>query len=119
MRDGTIRRMGPLDYEVGFFYPHCAGAKLVNEEIFRRLANDVLEFADEVSLIGQATGLGDLRPRPAGPSFREDFLKARQACKSLWTDAKSSIEGTRKMTWTRAQLCSEGVHLHGWVVPEM
>ena len=119
MRDGTIRRMGPLDYEVGFFYPYCAGAKLVSEEIFRRLANDVLEFADEVSLIGQATGLGDLRPRPAGPSFREDFLKARQACKSLWTDAKSSIEGTRKMTWTRAQLCSEGVHLHGWVVPEM
>ena len=54
--------MDTLDDEVGFFHPFCAGAKLVREKICRRFADDVLEFADEVCLIGQATGLGDLRP---------------------------------------------------------
>ena len=74
---------------------------------------------DEVCLIGQPTGIGDLRPRLAVPSFREDSLKSRQARKSLRTDAKSSIEGTRKMTCATAQFCDEGVYLRCRVVPEM
>jgi hypothetical protein len=60
--DETIRWTGALDDEVGFVHSFCANAKLVGKEIFRRLANEVLEFADEVCLIGQATGVGDLRP---------------------------------------------------------
>src|SRR6185503_15115879 len=83
------------------------------------LADEVLELPDEMCLIGQATGVGDLRPRPAVPSFCEDLLKPRQARKSLRADAKSSIEDTRKMTRTGAQFCSEAVHLHGRVLPEI
>lgn len=68
-----------LDYEVGLIHSFSAHAKLVREEFCRRLANDVLELPDEVCLIGQATGIGDLRPRLAVPSFREDFVEPRQA----------------------------------------
>jgi hypothetical protein len=108
-----------LDYEVGSVHPFCTGAKLPGAEICRGLANDVLEFANEVCLIGQAAAVGDLRPGPVVSSFREDFLKTRQACKSLRTDAKSGIEGARKLTWTGPQFCSQGINLHGWVFPEM
>jgi hypothetical protein len=87
-----------LDDEIAFIHACCAYAKLVSEEFCRRLANDVLELTDEVWLIGQTTGLGYLRPRPAVPSFRKDPLKPRQARESLRTDAEGSTKGARKMT---------------------
>jgi hypothetical protein len=113
------RATGVLDYEVGSARLCCAKAKPVREEFCRRLASYVLELPDEVCLIGQTTGMGNLCPRPAIPSFREDFLKPRQARKSLRTDAISGIEGTRKMACARVQFCREGMHLHCWLFAEM
>ena len=37
----------------------------------------------------------------------------------LWTDAKSGLEGTRKMTRAGTQSRSEGSYLRGRVLPEM
>ncbi len=85
--------MSVLDDEISFVHSLRADVELVREEVYRRLANDILEFLDEVWLIGQTTGVSDFRPRSAFPAFREDFLKAREPRKSLRTDFESGIEG--------------------------
>ncbi len=108
-----------LNDEIGLIHSCRARAQLVREEFCWGLTHDVLEFLDQVGLIGQSTGQGDLRPRQAVASCREHFLKPRQAGESLRTDAKKCIEDTRDMANAAAQPSGEGMHRHCRIISEL
>ena len=51
-----------LDDDIRFARSSRADLKLVRAKICRRFPHDIVELADEVSLIGQATGVSGLCP---------------------------------------------------------
>src|SRR5262249_32012805 len=94
-------------------------AQLPREKFRRRLTDDVLEFSDQVSLIGQITGASNLRPRQTIAPRGHHLLEARKSRKALRSHAKCRMKCARQVPAADAQPRCKLLQRQCWIAPEV